>query len=213
MSGQSESFDQVIVAVQANTALRLLPDGSPTERRMTERRMTERRMTERMMTERRILSAIHYENTEITVHHDASLMPPNARDWSTFNMLTKHDDVKDLDCQAACTVWMNRFHRWDTKQNVFQTIVPQAESPWQTRLIDSNKVIDRVALQRPVVTQESAGAVAELTSLQQQSGRRILFAGSWAVEGVPLLETGVVSAGRCVAAVDRNYAEQPQGQL
>lgn len=94
----SQTFDHVVVATQANHAIRLVPGLSATTRAT--------------------LESFKYENVPVSVHTDERLMPPKRRDWSTFNMLTTEDNS-----QAMCTVWLNRFHDdWELEHPVFQTI-------------------------------------------------------------------------------------------
>ncbi|MGI9516218.1 MAG: NAD(P)-binding protein [Pirellulaceae bacterium] len=92
------SFDHVIVATQANTALEQF--GWLTEQ------------------ERMALESFDYETIPVVIHRDESLMPVDREVWSTFNMLP-------APCHqtAMCTVWLNRFHHdWPETAPVFQTI-------------------------------------------------------------------------------------------
>ena len=144
-----------------------------------------------------ILSSFVYENVPVVVHQDESFMPNRPRDWTTFNMFA------DDSSAGMCTVWMNQFHRqWETDEQVFQTI--------QTlRTVPAEKVVKRVNLQRPVVDATSFSKWRHLELMNRQSRRRVFFAGSYAMPGIPLLETGAESAsqvasiilGRCGHAV------------
>ncbi|NND96765.1 MAG: hypothetical protein HKN47_05480, partial [Pirellulaceae bacterium] len=165
-----ERFDHVVLATQANTAIRLLP--------------------EIRTTDLRVLQSIDYQTVQVVVHRDRQLMPCSRSDWSAFNMLS------DAQSSAAtCTVWMNRFHaEWTIDHDVFQSINPIIDP-------DPAKVIRRITLQRPIVTAESQKAVQRIHEMNRQPGRRIWFAGSWAAPGIPLLETGVVSARAVAAAI------------
>jgi len=89
-----------------------------------------------------------------------------------------------------CSVLMNRFHRhWPDSPSVIQTIMP-------LRPPSASTVVYRSALQRPVVDSHVMGAQERLAALHQQPGRRLWYVGSYAAPGVPLLESGVVSAKR-----------------
>lgn len=169
--GSVDEYDHVILATQANTALKLLPAiGS---------------------NEVDLLKAVPYENVSIVVHRDSRLMPARKSDWCTFNM-----GVSDAGppASAMCSIWMNRFHNWSGLPDHFQTIMPVVQPNPSTVLAEIN-------LQRPVVNPESVRAIALLDQIHKQPGRRIWYCGSWAAEGIPLLETGVVSAERVVKAI------------
>jgi hypothetical protein len=60
--------------------------------------------------------------------------------------------------------------------------------------LDEAKVLSRIPFQRAVVNANTAKILAQLEQWHQQPNRRIFYIGSWAYEGVPLLETAVCSA-------------------
>ncbi|MEM7452921.1 MAG: FAD-dependent oxidoreductase [Planctomycetota bacterium] len=133
--------------------------------------------------EQRILSSVRYEDIHVSVHDDVGMMPVNTNDWSTFNMLSTNDRRS-----ASCTVWLNRFHSgWQIDQDYFQTISPGIP-------VEADDAIASFKMQRPVVDVSTLGNLEELNRLHDDPSRRIWFCGSWASYGVPLLETGVVSA-------------------
>ena len=165
---ETEHFDHVIIATQANTAAALLPHASPQERDL--------------------LESIRYETIPVVVHGDERWMPTKRSHWSTFNMFSGNDFDSGI-----CTVWMNRFHtQWDQSiHNVFQTIGPAKD-------IEENKTIAAIKLQRPTVSTHSRRSIDEFLRLQDRDGRRISYVGSWISDGIPLLESGVSSALACV---------------
>jgi predicted NAD/FAD-binding protein len=138
--------------------------------------------------DREVLESIEYEHVPVVVHRDSRLMPAKTADWCTFNMGI------DRGHSAMCTVWLNRFYDWDASENVFQTISPLFPP-------ERSQVLSEIQLQRPVVNARSVGALDLLQRIHQQPGRRIWYCGSWAAKGIPLLETGVVSADRVVGAI------------
>ncbi len=98
--GSSIDVDHLIVATQANSALKLLPQLSNREQKM--------------------LESFEYEDSTIVLHRDPAFMPKSRWNWSLFNLLS--DPQAD---DSMCTIWMNRFHtEWKTKQPIFQTIRP-----------------------------------------------------------------------------------------
>lgn len=58
-------FDQVVFACHSDQALKLLD--APTE------------------TEKQVLGAIHYQDNETILHHDASVLPPDRNAWAAWN--------------------------------------------------------------------------------------------------------------------------------
>ena len=100
--GVSETFQHVVIATQANQALRILAE--PTSE------------------ERTALQCFTYETIPVIVHRDSRLMPVERNNWATFNILVRGRQA------SMCSVWMNRFHNeWQTNQNIFQSINPMIE--------------------------------------------------------------------------------------
>jgi predicted NAD/FAD-binding protein len=99
-SGELISVDHLVMATQANTALKVLKNLTVHERQM--------------------LESFTYENVKVVLHRDESFMPPARKEWGTFNIMT--NAARDA---AMCTVWMNRFcPEWKVKTPLFQTIMP-----------------------------------------------------------------------------------------
>lgn len=162
----TEQFDFVIVSTQANHALEMLESPSAAETS--------------------VLNRFQYEDVKVVLHTDLSLMPASSRDWATFNMILNQN--LDSESAAMCSVLMNRFHSdWEIEQPVIQTINP-IKTP------DEDQILQAASLQRPVVSRASFDAWTQLESLNRQPKRRVLFSGSYATRGIPLLETGVRSS-------------------
>ncbi len=158
-----EAFDHVVIATQANHARRLLPAGFEPEQEA--------------------LRGFEYDQLDVVVHTDRSLMPSSERDWASVNFF-----LSDNRAQAASTLWVNRVEvQFEGQAPVFQTHNPLAEP-------DPDKELLRATLQRPVVNRKSLAAYQLLQALHEQPGRRIWFVGSYATQGMPLLESGVRSS-------------------
>lgn len=165
VQGQTDIFDHLIVATQANQALDLLSAPSGAEAQM--------------------LNAFSYDNVPIAVHKDPALMPAGKKDWAHINLIIARDRRA-----AMCSVWMNRFNPdWQIAQPIIQTITPLSAPHPDT-------VIARYNLQRPVVNAQSLAGLELLQQLHQQADRQIWFCGSYAAEGIPLLESAVLSSLR-----------------
>jgi len=105
-SGESEVFDHVVVATQANQARRFLGDD--------------------FAAEKDLLGRFPYERSQVVVHTDTSLAPSRRRDWSPVNFLWKRGDDRPM-----ATIWMNAVQSALRSQPpTFQTwnpIAPPAE--------------------------------------------------------------------------------------
>ena len=131
---------------------------------------------------RTVMEAFMYEDVSVVVHTDRQFMSEDERDWSVFNFETSQ-------MGSMCTVWLNKFHtQWPQVAPIFQTIKPLDDA-----LPES--IICSADLQRPVVTTASHELWESMDQINQRDSR-IKFCGSYAVEGIPLLESAVVSAQR-----------------
>lgn len=180
ISGKApESFDHVVMATQANTAVDLLLDIDQQEKQL--------------------LRSIRYEDVDVTVHQDDRLMPSRRSDWSSFNMVSRSDSAAVQATQ--CTVWMNRFdRRLADEADYFQTIGPIQQA-------NTESVLSSVTLQRPIVDLGTKQTLREIATNLQVPGRRIWYAGSWASYGIPLLESAVVSALQSVRSIEAAQEE------
>ena len=80
----AESFDEVILAVHSDQALRMLGDPSAAESQ--------------------ILGAIPYQPNEVVLHTDASLLPRRRRAWASWNFHLTDEPVE----RTTVTYHMNR---------------------------------------------------------------------------------------------------------
>ena len=160
VGGADQHFDHVVIAAQANHALRMLAC-TPQEHDA--------------------LSSFAYQPSTVLMHSDARLAPPNRTLWGPVNFIL----APGADMPMA-TIWMNTVHSSFGREDVFQTWNPVIEA-------DPARVISRVAVERPVVNDESVRGIAKLQALHAMPGRRVWFAGAYASPGVPLLESAVTS--------------------
>lgn len=101
--GHDESFDHVVLATQANQALRLLAAPSDAERE--------------------VLSTFRYTPVRVLTHRDATLMPERRRDWSPVNLQLAGDGAV-----AESTIWVNAVQpSLRGAPDVFQTVHPLRE--------------------------------------------------------------------------------------
>ena len=77
---------------------------------------------------------------------------------------------------------------------LFQTINPMLEPAAELVLQDCQ-------LQRPIVDLATQANMQQLDALHAQPGRRVFFCGSYAAQGIPLLESAVASALHIAQAI------------
>jgi len=142
--------------------------------------------------ERATLKNIVFDSGELWVHQDPRFMPAQNQDWSALNFQMDKALEKPM-----FTVWVNRVEpALNGSAPVFQTWNPLFEP-------DPDTVLARVPLERAVVHRGNARVHEALEQWHKQRGRRVFFCGSWAYEGVPLLESAVRSANTVVEAINQ----------
>lgn len=146
--------------------------------------------------ERALLQTISFDSGELWVHQDPRFMPLDKRDWTALNF--QMDQALE---QAMFTVWVNPLQPdLNDKAAVFQTWNPLFEPLPDT-------VLARIPLQRAVVGAANARVHQALAEWHRQPGRKVFFCGSWAYEGVPLLESAVRSANAVVEAIAAKHLD------
>ncbi len=140
--------------------------------------------------ERELLRGIPYARGELVVHRDQRFMPRHRRDWSALNF-----QVDATTQRPMFTVWVNAVEpTLKDKPPVFQTWNPCFDP-------QPDLTLARQPLQRAVVNRGTQGILKALNTWHRQPGRRLFYCGSWAHQGVPLLETAVRSAQAVVRRI------------
>ena len=166
-----ESFDQVVLACHSDEALRILEDATELERE--------------------ILGAIAFQDNEVVLHTDASVLPHDRKAWAAWNAFIPASP------QKACTVsyCMNLLQGLRTREPLVVTLN-------RTSAIDPAKVLRRMSYRHPVYTQQSVAAQARRAQIQ---GRRSTwFAGAY--WGWGFHEDGLRSALEVCAALNCDAA-------
>lgn len=101
-TGQSSSFDQVVIAAHADEALKLLAGPSSDEQRL--------------------LAAFRFQHNRAILHRDAQLMPRRRQVWSSWNYLS--NGRRDPTLKVGVTYWMNHLQRLDAAHDYFVTLNP-----------------------------------------------------------------------------------------
>lgn len=133
--------------------------------------------------EREAFSRFSVSRFRCVVHRDPALMPRDRGGWRPINALRA-----DAGGMPMYTMWMNRILP-DVPEGpaLFQSINP---------LVDPapERVVSELALDRPLLTVETLGAVRRVRALHEEADRRVWFCGSYLTEGLPLLEAATISA-------------------
>jgi len=108
-SGQTEAFDQVILACHSDQSLALLADADPEERDL--------------------LGAIGYTANRAILHRDPALMPSRRNAWASWNYMSG----KSAGSNAYVTYWMNNLQSLTTDEPLFVTL--NGPAPEASRVI------------------------------------------------------------------------------
>ncbi|WP_216938454.1 MULTISPECIES: FAD-dependent oxidoreductase [unclassified Acinetobacter] len=130
-----------------------------------------------------LLKKFKFEQGELVIHTDASVMPPKRKDWAVLSYMMDRKFTRQ-----QFTVWLNSIEpSLVGKSAVFQTWRPVTD-------IDPKKVIKSVMLTRAVVDANTVALNKELQQRHLEANRKVFFCGSWSCDGLPILESAVTSA-------------------
>lgn len=173
--GEWESFDEVVFATHSDDSLKLLTDPSPAEKQA--------------------LGNFHYQDNDIVLHADASIMPKRKKIWASWNYVEDADPAQE---RIDLTYWMNKL----------QPAIPADDEMFVTlntkRPIRDDLIYDQVTLRHPVYDLAALAAQEQVRSLNGTN--RTWFCGAWMKNGFH--EDGLASA---VDVVQRMTAGQRIG--
>ena len=130
-----------------------------------------------------LLKQFKFEQGELVIHTDSTVMPPKRKDWSVMSYMMDRKFTRQ-----QFTVWLNSIEpSLVGKTPVFQTWRPVTP-------IDPKKVISSVTLTRAVVDSKTVALNKELQQRHKVADRKVFFCGSWSCDGLPILESAVTSA-------------------
>jgi predicted NAD/FAD-binding protein len=137
--GNTDTFDDVIIATHANDALSMLTDANEAERD--------------------VLGAFRYTDNTAVLHSDAGLMPRRKSVWSSWNYIggRKVGDQTPL----CVTYWMNRLQNLPEKHPLFVTLNP-------CRDIREETVIGTFNYTHPLFDQRAMEAQRRIWDIQGQ---------------------------------------------
>ena len=135
--GQTERFDQIVIAAHADQALAMLADADDSERRL--------------------LGAFSYAKNTAVLHGDKALMPRRKAVWSSWNYIAaKEPDKGALPC---VTYWMNLLQPLKTGTDLFVTLNP-------SRPIDESKIHKVIEYEHPLFDAKAISAQKQIWQIQ-----------------------------------------------
>ncbi|MEI2512588.1 FAD-dependent oxidoreductase [Acinetobacter soli] len=130
-----------------------------------------------------LLKQFRFEQGDLVIHTDSTVMPPKRKDWSVLSYMMDRKFTRQ-----QFTVWMNAVEpSLVGKSPVFQTWRPVTP-------IDPKKVISSVKLTRAVVDSQTIALNQALQQRHKDPDRKVFYCGSWSCDGLPILESAVTSA-------------------
>ncbi|SNY98096.1 NAD(P)/FAD-dependent oxidoreductase [Halomonas sp. hl-4] len=172
----SQRFDHVVLACHADQALAMLGDATPTE-------------TE-------ILGAMPYQDNEVVLHTDTSLLPRRRRAWASWNYRL---DGRGANERVSVTYNMNILQRLESDTTFCVTLN-------DSQNIDPAKILGRYTYAHPQFT--LAGQAAQQRHAEISSPtRRTHFCGAYWRNGFH--EDGVWSALRVARSLGCDEAQSP----
>ncbi len=166
MNGSHEEFDQVVIAAHSDQALKMLAEPSDEEIG--------------------VLNTIPYQNNEVVLHTDTSLLPKKRSTWSSWN----YRIVDDQDALAetkppVLTYDMNILQSIESEDTFCVTLN-------KTEAIDPEKILGVYNYTHPVFSMESVEAQAKWSDINGVN--KTWFCGAYWANGFH--EDGVLSALR-----------------
>jgi predicted NAD/FAD-binding protein len=158
-SGDMEKFDEVILACHADQALNMLQEGSKEEKD--------------------ILSCFPYQENDVVLHTDSSMLPQTKRAWASWNYHIRPDITK----RSTMTYDMNILQRLDPEDEFCVTLN-------ESDAIRPEKVLARLVYEHPVYTLE--GRLMQKRREEMIRRRGISYCGAY--WGFGFHEDGVRSA-------------------
>lgn len=139
-SGSDTYYDHVIFGVHSDQALRLLEDPSELEAE--------------------ILSRLSYQENEVVLHTDASVLPRARKAWASWN----YHIPREPRGSVSVSYLMNRLQRLSSDRTYCVSLNPGAA-------LDESQVVHRTTMRHPVFTPEAVRAQKRQSELIGHRGR------------------------------------------
>ena len=150
-SCEPQTFDEVVFATHSDDTLSLLSDPSKFEQRN--------------------LGSIKYQNNDVVLHSDVTVMPKLQKCWSSWVYTERKDKSTD---KIDLTYWMNSLQPIPLDDPLFVTLN-------STHNIDQNQIYDQVTMRHPVY---DVGVLSAQKDLSLNNGQnKTWFSGAWMKNG------------------------------
>ncbi len=146
-----QMFDEVVFAPHSDDTLALLTDATPTEQQN--------------------LGCIKYQDNEVVLHSDVSLMPRLQKCWASWVYTERKDKSSE---KIDLTYWMNSLQPIPLDDPMFVTLN-------STRNIEQSQIFDQVTMRHPVYDLDVLEAQKEIAKNNGQN--RTWFSGAWVKNG------------------------------
>lgn len=184
IGGNTERFDQVVLACHSDESLALLSDASALERNT--------------------LGAIRYQQNQAVLHTDSSVLPKSRLAWAAWNYERSVPSAPGLqeDTRVCLHYLINQLQPVPFEQPVLVSLNP-------VRPIDPSQVHGRFDYAHPVFDGEAIRAQAQVAELQGQ--RNTWFCGAWTGYGFHEdgLKSGLAVAAQLTPVLARGAAALP----
>ena len=150
-SCEPQTFDEVVFATHSDDTLSLLSDPSKFEQRN--------------------LGSIKYQNNDVVLHSDVTVMPKLHKCWSSWVYTERKDKSTD---KIDLPYWLNSLQPIPLDDPLFVTLN-------STHNIDQNQIYDQVTMRHPVY---DVGVLNAQKDLSLNNGyNRTWFSGAWMKSG------------------------------
>jgi predicted NAD/FAD-binding protein len=137
--GEPEAFDCVVMAAHSDQSLTMLIDPSPAEQE--------------------ILGAIPYQENEIVLHTDTSVLPRTRRAWASWNYCMSASEESEV----TLTYNLNQLQGHQSADPILETLNP-------TITIDPAKVLARMTYHHPIYSVQAIDAQRRYAEINGQRG-------------------------------------------
>jgi predicted NAD/FAD-binding protein len=166
VAGEQQRFDQVVFACHSDQALGMIKDPTAAEKD--------------------ILGDIPFQNNDVVLHTDSSVLPSNKRAWAAWNYFIPSHSTEPV----SVTYNMNILQNFHSAPEIFCVTLNRA------RDINPAKIIKRFEYSHPVFSMEAVAAQGRYDEIGGQN--RSHFCGAYWFNGFH--EDGVCSALRVTKA-------------
>lgn len=166
VNGENQTFDQVVLACHSDQALQMLGDATDDETA--------------------VLSAIPYQDNDVVLHTDSSVLPSNRRAWAAWNYYLPQQP----DQPVSVTYNMNILQNFHSAPETFCVTLNRSQD------IREDRIIERYRYAHPVFSMDAVAAQNRYHDIGNHN--RTHFCGAYWFNGFH--EDGVQSALRVAKA-------------